>query len=135
MSGYQWSGNSKPLITTTDQLVTQYLDPLSRASTLQIRGLEPHANAVVVLPERSNALSHNSDPLDEEFPLGDGSAATDAVVYCPYCNESVEIALDPGSGSSQQYVEDCEVCCQPWTVSVQYRQDGGADVTVTALDG
>ncbi|HLA14002.1 MAG TPA: CPXCG motif-containing cysteine-rich protein [Gemmatimonadaceae bacterium] len=80
-------------------------------------------------------MSHNSDPLDEEFPLGDGSAATDAVVYCPYCNESVEIALDPGSGSSQQYVEDCEVCCQPWTVSVQYRQDGGADVTVTALDG
>jgi len=52
--------------------------------------------------------------LDEEFPLGDGTAETSATVYCPYCNETVEIALDPGGGASQQYVEDCEVCCQPW---------------------
>ena len=32
--------------------------------------------------------------LDEEFPLGDGTAAMDAVVACPYCGENVEIALD-----------------------------------------
>jgi hypothetical protein len=79
-------------------------------------------------------LPDNEDELEESFPLGDGSAATDAVVYCPYCNESVEIALDPGSGPAQQYVEDCEVCCQPWTVSVRYREDGQAEVSVTALD-
>ena len=79
-------------------------------------------------------LPDEIDDLDEDFPLGDGAADTDAVVYCPYCNESVEISLDPGSGPAQQYVEDCEVCCQPWTVSVQYREDGGADVSVTALD-
>ncbi|MEX2111099.1 MAG: CPXCG motif-containing cysteine-rich protein [Gemmatimonadaceae bacterium] len=72
--------------------------------------------------------------LDQAFPLGDGSAAMDAVVYCPYCNESVEITLDPGSGPTQEYVEDCGVCCQPWTVNVQYREDGGADVSVMALD-
>jgi hypothetical protein len=72
--------------------------------------------------------------LDQDFPLGDGSAAMDAVVYCPYCNESVEITLDPGSGPTQEYVEDCGVCCQPWTVSVHYRADGGADVSVMALD-
>jgi Cysteine-rich CPXCG len=79
-------------------------------------------------------LPTESEDLDEEFPRGDGTAATDAVVYCPYCNESVEISIDPGSGSSQQYVEDCEVCCQPWTVSVHYRSDGAADVSVTPLD-
>jgi hypothetical protein len=79
-------------------------------------------------------LSHESDGLEDDFPLGDGSAVTDAVVYCPYCNESVEISLDPGSGASQEYVEDCEVCCQPWTVRVQYRQDGAADVSVAPLD-
>jgi hypothetical protein len=79
-------------------------------------------------------LPDEIEDLDEDFPLGDGAADTDAVVYCPYCNESVEISLDPGSGPTQQYVEDCEVCCQPWTVSVQYRADGGADVSVTALD-
>ncbi len=79
-------------------------------------------------------MPDDQNDLDQDFPLGDGSAAMEAVVYCPYCNESVEITLDPGSGPSQQYVEDCGVCCQPWTVSVQYREDGGADVSVIALD-
>jgi len=76
----------------------------------------------------------DDDELEKDFPLGDGTAETSASVYCPYCNETVEIALDPGSGPAQQYVEDCEVCCQPWTVSVQYREDGGADVSVMALE-
>src|SRR5438445_13398867 len=55
-------------------------------------------------------------------------------VYCPYCNETVEIAIDPGGGPSQQYVEDCEVCCQPWTVNLHYNGDGTAKVSVTPLD-
>ena len=72
--------------------------------------------------------------LDDEFPLGDGSADTEHTVHCPYCGEAVEIALDPGSGATQSYVEDCQVCCQPWRVSVQYAEDGSADVSVSALD-
>lgn len=76
----------------------------------------------------------DDESLDEEFPLGDGSADRDALVYCPYCAEPVEISLDPGSGSVQEYVEDCAVCCQPWRLQVRYRGDGQADVTVTALD-
>jgi hypothetical protein len=74
------------------------------------------------------------DQLDDEFPLGDGTAALSAVVHCPYCGETVEIALDPGSGSEQEYVEDCEVCCQPWSVRVTYGRDGDADVLLQALD-
>jgi hypothetical protein len=74
------------------------------------------------------------DPLDDDFPLGDGTAETGATVVCPYCGESVEVALDPGGGASQEYIEDCEVCCQPWRVIVHYHGDGGADVVVTALD-
>jgi hypothetical protein len=73
--------------------------------------------------------------LDEEFPLGDGTADFDAEVVCPYCAESVSIGLDPGSGASQQYVEDCPVCCQPWQVSVSYGEDGSAAVSVLPLDG
>jgi cysteine-rich CPXCG protein len=73
------------------------------------------------------------DPLDRDFPLGDGTADTDASVVCPYCAESVSVALDPGSGSSQDYVEDCPVCCQPWQVSVRYSSDGTADVSVAAI--
>jgi hypothetical protein len=77
----------------------------------------------------------DDDPaLDEDFPLGDGVADTEATVVCPYCGEAVEIALDAGGGASQQYVEDCAVCCQPWRVSVSYDGEGGAYVSVAALD-
>lgn len=72
--------------------------------------------------------------LDAEFPLGDGTAQTDAAVVCPYCGEEVAIGLDPGSGSLQQYVEDCQVCCRPWRVAVTYRPDGRAEVSVQAAD-
>ena len=53
-------------------------------------------------------MSYREDDLDEEFPLGDGTADVAAVVCCPYCGESVEIALDPGSGAQQEYTEDCQ---------------------------
>ena len=86
-----------------------------------------------------DAFEDGADPdldaaLDEDFPLGDGTADTDADVLCPYCGEPVSIALDPGSGAFQDYVEDCAVCCQPWRVHVSYREDGGADVSLTPLD-
>jgi len=70
------------------------------------------------------------DPLDDEFPLGDGVVELDAEVTCPYCGEVCLIALDPGSGAEQEYVEDCQVCCQPWVVTVRYRHDGSAVVQV-----
>lgn len=74
------------------------------------------------------------DPLDEEFPPGDGTADTRAFVVCPYCGESNEIGLDPGSGAHQEYVEDCQVCCRPWRVSVRYGPDGAAGVTIMPED-
>jgi hypothetical protein len=74
------------------------------------------------------------DPLDDDFPLGDGTAETSATVICPYCAEEVEIALDPGSGASQEYVEDCPVCCQPWRVLVSYDAEGDAQVGIEAQD-
>jgi len=76
---------------------------------------------------------HQREELDVEFPLGDGTADLEAVVDCPYCGESIELTLDPGSGPEQDYVEDCEVCCQPWQVSVRYDEQGHADVTVSPL--
>ena len=74
-------------------------------------------------------MSLDDDSLDEDFPLGDGTAETVAEVRCPYCGEINEIALDPGSGSRQEYVEDCQVCCRPWRVVLQYLPDGSADVS------
>lgn len=74
------------------------------------------------------------DDLDSEFPLGDGTAETEALVDCPHCGESNEISLDPGSGSDQEYVEDCQVCCRPWLMYVRYGRDGSAEVEVYASD-
>jgi hypothetical protein len=72
--------------------------------------------------------------LDEEFPLGDGTAETDGTVWCPHCGEPNEIALDPGGGSHQEYVEDCQVCCRPWRVTVTYGRDGAANVRADAME-
>ena len=72
--------------------------------------------------------------IEDEFPRGDGTADTSALVECPHCGELNEIAIDPGSGSNQKYVEDCQVCCQPWLMYVRYGPDGRAEVDVTASD-
>ena len=74
------------------------------------------------------------EDIDAEFPLGDGTADTEATVLCPYCGETVELAIDPGSGAAQEYVEDCEICCRPWQVTVVFDSEGAAEVTVTSLD-
>ena len=67
-----------------------------------------------------------SEWLEEAFPLGDGVAETEASVFCPYCGEQADIALDPGGGAVQRYVEDCEVCCRPWVLTVRWGADGAA---------
>ena len=79
-------------------------------------------------------MSFRDDELDEEFPLGDGTAEIGAKVWCPYCGEINEIVLDPGSGGEQEYVEDCQVCCRPWRVTVRYLAGGRAEVSVEPED-
>jgi hypothetical protein len=37
-------------------------------------------------------------------------------VSCPYCGEEVEVYLEPDLQGS--FVQDCEVCCNPWMVRV-----------------
>lgn len=47
-------------------------------------------------------------------------------VTCPYCFEPVELWVDPGVEG--QYVQDCEVCCNPWAVRVSRDPEtGGLD--------
>lgn len=74
------------------------------------------------------------DPLDEEFPLGDGVADVTADTSCPYCGERVELAVDPGGGPFQRYVEDCAVCCRPWHVTVNWSPEGIATVDLRVED-
>jgi len=85
-------------------------------------------SAAALAPGAALDLTHAD--LDDEFPLGDGIAQTEARVLCPVCGEPNVIGLDPGSGSRQAYVEDCQVCCRPWQVTVRYLRDGSAEVRV-----
>ncbi|ASO04179.1 Cysteine-rich CPXCG [Arenibacter algicola] len=50
---------------------------------------------------------------------------------CPYCWEEISMLLDP-SISRQTYVEDCEVCCNPISVTPVF--DEGELIAFEALD-
>ena len=51
----------------------------------------------------------------------------EARVQCPYCWEHFTLLID-GSVESQQYVEDCEVCCRPIDFDIRVAEDGDAEV-------
>jgi hypothetical protein len=51
------------------------------------------------------------------------NAETTVKVACPYCGETVELLIDCSAGS-QQYVEDCQVCCGPMNVNVGFDTEG-----------
>ena len=54
------------------------------------------------------------------------------LVTCPYCGELIEIYIEPDVHGS--FVQDCEVCCNPWLVRVSW--DAGArNVEVSLADG
>ncbi|MDX1592761.1 MAG: CPXCG motif-containing cysteine-rich protein [Gammaproteobacteria bacterium] len=52
---------------------------------------------------------------------------------CPYCGEPGEIDVEPALGS-QEYVEDCGVCCRPWQVHVTVDESGAFEVSATRED-
>jgi hypothetical protein len=54
------------------------------------------------------------------------------LVTCPYCGEEVEIYVEPDVRGS--FVQDCEVCCNPWRVRVS-TVDGERDIYLTRADG
>ena len=53
-------------------------------------------------------------------------------VNCPYCGEEVEIYLEPDVRGT--FVQDCEVCCNPWRVRV-YGSGADRDVEIRRADG
>lgn len=51
-----------------------------------------------------------------------------ASVSCPYCGEENTIVVDETGGSRQDYVEDCQVCCQPWQVIATIDSEGEMNI-------
>lgn len=50
---------------------------------------------------------------------------TDEASYvCDACGEEIVIPLDLSAGESQEYVEDCPVCCRPNVIHVEIHDDG-----------
>lgn len=48
-------------------------------------------------------------------------------VQCPYCWEKFEIIVDC-SVESQEYIEDCEVCCRPILLDINVDGDSKPEV-------
>jgi hypothetical protein len=54
------------------------------------------------------------------------------LVTCPYCGEEIEIYVELDVRGS--YLQDCEECCNPWTVRVS-RDGDELYVEVGRADG
>ncbi len=56
---------------------------------------------------------------------------TDEASYlCDTCREEIVVPIDISAGPSQEYLEDCPVCCRPNVVHVEIGEAG--DVRVWA---
>jgi hypothetical protein len=52
-------------------------------------------------------------------------ATTEEASYtCDACGEEIVIPIDLSAGESQEYIEDCPVCCRPNMIHIEIR-DGG----------
>jgi hypothetical protein len=53
----------------------------------------------------------------------------DEITYiCGSCGEEIVIPLDFSQGSSQEYVEDCPVCCCPNVIRVEIDDEGSISI-------
>jgi hypothetical protein len=64
--------------------------------------------------------------------LYDRAVPDEFVIVCPYCGETLEIAIEEDVRGS--FVQDCEVCCNPWRIRVSGRR-GERSVDVARADG
>lgn len=46
---------------------------------------------------------------------------------CPYCGETISVLFDR-SAPHQNYIEDCQVCCQPIAFDVTVEANGGLTI-------
>jgi transcription elongation factor Elf1 len=53
----------------------------------------------------------------------------DRTINCPYCGESMSIVIDVSAGG-QNYIEDCQICCQPMQISFEVDEEQLMDLKV-----
>jgi Cysteine-rich CPXCG len=52
--------------------------------------------------------------------MGDNLLEVEAGFQCAGCGEWNTTAVDSSAGRRQSYVEDCQVCCKPNILQVEY---------------
>ena len=55
------------------------------------------------------------------------------VFQCPYCWEEISMLLD-ASVTSQTYIEDCEVCCNPIEVYVRFEENELIEFSANSIE-
>ena len=55
----------------------------------------------------------------------------EASYFCDCCGEEIFIVLDLSQGTTQEFVEDCPVCCRPNVIRVEFA-DGNPRVWAEA---
>src|SRR5678815_4178579 len=78
-------------------------------------------------------MRRNLTPKPERPSIGVPSAMHEQfVVECPYCGVQVDVCVEADVKGS--FIQDCEVCCNPWRVDVR-DEDGDRYIAVTRADG
>jgi len=67
---------------------------------------------------KSESISTSACQRDQPMNLQEPTE-----IECPYCGERVSLLIDC-SVASQEYIEDCQVCCQPINLQVTINEQG-----------
>ncbi|MCP4786319.1 MAG: CPXCG motif-containing cysteine-rich protein [Fuerstiella sp.] len=63
-----------------------------------------------------------------EFPTEELKVQDDGTYICDNCGEEIVVPIDPSEGESQEYTEDCPVCCHPNVISVSVGSEGEVNI-------
>jgi hypothetical protein len=78
------------------------------------------------MPDEDDETEDDTDETNETDEIV--GLEDEATVVCPHCFESQLLVIDPET--SGQFVQDCDVCCNPWTVTVTRDEEGALSVQV-----
>jgi hypothetical protein len=103
----------------------------------QVQALDVDALESMVLGFQESLARGDAAPTEVHLVLdGDKAATSDAIALvarCPYCGERVTVHVEPIGAHAEHYVEDCPVCCRPWSVEVT-RDESGPSVQLHRED-
>jgi hypothetical protein len=65
------------------------------------------------------------DAFENNWEGLSGSARAESAGYsCAWCGTRNHTFVDPSQGEDQEYIEDCQVCCNPNLIRVSRSPDG-----------